>query len=423
MSLPRYKITMLALSLGMACTFVGCSSNPAKKELADLGPKASEETYFSAAQTALDKGQYNEAEKNLQSIDTYFPTGTHISQAQLELIYVKFQQKDYPGVVTAADRFIRLNPESPNLEYAYYARGVANMEQNYEGLIRYTSLKQSHRDVGYLKIAYQNFVDFIRRYPSSQYAVDAAERMRFIGQELAEHEMEAARFNIERKAWIAAVERGQWVIEHYPDTPQIPEALATVAYGYHELGDQKTAQQYTDIIKLNYPSLLKANGTVNLSAARQEGSFLNRATLGIFGRGEQNVIRSNENGEAPRSLTNRLSFGLLGKPDAEQPKTAPVNAETTTEHRSLTNRLTFGLLGKPETEQPKTAPVEAAPATEQRSLTNRLTFGLLGKPATEQSAAPEAKVVEPQAQPTTPKRSWLNRLSLGLVDKPTAATE
>lgn len=417
MSLPRYKITMLALSLGMACTFVGCSSNPAKKEPADLGPKASEETYFSAAQTALDKGQYNEAEKNLQSIDTYFPTGTHISQAQLELIYVKFQQKDYPGVVTAADRFIRLNPESPSLEYAYYARGVANMEQNYEGLIRYTSLKQSHRDVGYLKIAYQNFVDFVRRYPSSQYAVDAAERMRFIGQELAEHEMEAARFNIERKAWIAAIERGQWVIEHYPDTPQIPEALATVAYGYTALGDQKTAQQYTDIIKLNYPSLLKSNGTVNLSAARQEGSFLNRATLGIFGRGEQNTVRQNAHGEAPRSLTNRLSFGLLGKPTVDTPAVKPT--APTEPERSLTNRLTFGLLGKSDTEAVVTEPVVSTKP--ERSLTNKLSFGLFDKPVT--STTTEPQVVEPKAQPVQEKRSWLNRLSFGLADKPTPSAE
>lgn len=345
MSLPRYKVTMLALSLGLACTFVGCSSNPSKKETADLGPKATEETYFSAAQSALDKGQYNEAAKNLQSIDTYFPTGNRIAQTQLELIYVKFQQKDYPAVLTAADRFIRLNPESPNLDYAYYAKGVANMEENYDGLIRYTSLKQSHRDVGYLKIAYQNFVEFIQRYPSSQYAVDAAERMKFISQELSEHEMEAARFNIKRKAWVAAIERGQWVVEHYPNTPQIPEALATIAYSYTALGDNTTAQQYIDVLKLNYPNLLKANGSVNLSAARHQGSFFNRATLGIFGRGEQNAQSKQPQDTSNRSLTNKLTLGLLDRPDDTE-KTTPKPVAHTTESHNWLNRLSFGLLGK-----------------------------------------------------------------------------
>ncbi|MHA3891261.1 outer membrane protein assembly factor BamD [Acinetobacter sp. GXMZU3951] len=315
MSLPRYKITMLALSLGIASAMVGCSSNP-KKEVVDTGPQLSEQVYIQKAEKALDNGQYTDAAKYLEAIDTYYPTGDYAQQAQLELLYTKFQQKDYEATISLAERFIRLNPQHPNVDYAYYVRGVANMEQNYDGLMRYTSLKQSHRDTSYLKLAYQNFVDFIRRYPSSTYAVDAAQRMKYIGNELAESEMNVARFNIKRKAWLAAVERSQWVIEHYPQTPQIPEALATVAYGYEKLGDQATAQQYIDVLKLNYPSLVKSDGTVNLRAARKEGSWVNRATLGVFGREEQSTIETPKTA-APaeqRSLTNRMTFGLLDRP-------------------------------------------------------------------------------------------------------------
>ncbi|WP_448761982.1 outer membrane protein assembly factor BamD [Acinetobacter tandoii] len=315
MSLPRYKITMLALSLGIASAMVGCSSNP-KKEVVDTGPQLSEQVYIQKAEKALDNGQYTDAAKYLEAIDTYYPTGDYAQQAQLELLYTKFQQKDYEGTISLAERFIRLNPQHPNVDYAYYVRGVANMEQNYDGLMRYTSLKQSHRDTSYLKLAYQNFVDFIRRYPSSTYAVDAAQRMKYIGNELAESEMNVARFNIKRKAWLAAVERSQWVIEHYPQTPQIPEALATVAYGYEQLGDKTTAQQYIDVLKLNYPNLVKSDGSVNLRAARKEGSWLNRATLGVFGREEQSTVETPKTA-APaeqRSLTNRMTFGLLDRP-------------------------------------------------------------------------------------------------------------
>ena len=177
MSLPRYKITMLVLSLGIASAMVGCSSNP-KKEVVDTGPQLSEQVYIQKAEKALDNGQYTDAAKYLEAIDTYYPTGDYAQQAQLELLYTKFQQKDYEGTISLAERFIRLNPQHPNVDYAYYVRGVANMEQNYDGLMRYTSLKQSHRDTSYLKLAYQNFVDFIRRYPSSTYAVDAAQRMK-----------------------------------------------------------------------------------------------------------------------------------------------------------------------------------------------------------------------------------------------------
>lgn len=352
MSLPRYKITMLAVSLGLASAIVGCSSNPSKKDVVDSGPQSTEEAYFAKAQKALDRNQYGEAVKSLEALDTYFPTGNYTQQAQLELLYAKFKQKDYEGTIALADRFIRLNPQHPNVDYAYYVRGVANMETNYDSLMRYTSLQQAHRDISYLKLAYQDFVNLIRRFPSSQYSVDAAQRMKFIGQELAENEMNAARFNLKRKAWIAAIERAQWVIEHYPKVPQIPEALATMVYAYEKLGDKSTAQQYTDIIKLNYPSLIKSNGEVSLSAARRESSWLNRATLGLLGREskteqvEQNVTPSQE-----RSLSNRLSFGLLDRPETSSTQMAPQPAEAvtpSTEKRSLTNRLSFGLLDRPE---------------------------------------------------------------------------
>ena len=329
MSLPRYKVTMLALSLGLAATLVGCSSNP-KKDVVDTGPKSSEQIYFDKAQKALDRGQFSDAAQSLEAIETYYPTGQYIQQAQLDLLYTRFKQKDYQAVVALADRFIRLNGQHPNVDYAYYIRGVANMEQNYDGLIRYTSLQQAHRDVSYLKVAYQNFVDFIRRYPSSQYAVDAAQRMKFIGQELAESEMNAARYNVKRKAWLAAVERGLWVIEHYPQTPQIPEAIATVSYGYEQLGDKATAKQYSDLLKLNYPRLVKSNGEVDLNAARHDGSWLNKATLGIFGRSastqsisSQPEVRRNET-ETSTNLLNRVSLGLLGNKDTTV-ESAPAN--------------------------------------------------------------------------------------------------
>ena len=322
MSLPHYKITILALSLGVASAFVGCSSNPSKKDVVDKGPQSSEQVYFEKAQKSLERNQYTDAVKSLEALDTYYPTGQYTQQAQLELLYAKFKQKDYEGTIALAERFIRLNPQHPNVDYAYYVRGVANMEMNYDSLIRYTSLQQSHRDVSYIKVAYQNFVDLIRRFPSSQYSVDAAQRMKYIGQELAESEMNAARFNIQRKAWLAAAERAQWVIEHYPQTPQTPEALATLAYSYQKLGDTATSQQYVDILKLNYPNLVKSNGEVNLRAARKDGSWVNRATLGLLGRQSKNVDSKNIDANTEtekRSLTNRLSFGLLDKPGTSAP--------------------------------------------------------------------------------------------------------
>lgn len=293
MSLPRFSVLMLSLSVAIAFGMTGCSSFPKKKnELKDSGPQKSEQAYYEAAQKNLKRGQYSEANKSLQALDTYYPTSNYTEQAQLDLIYSRFKQADYPGVITAADRFIRLYPNNTQLDYVYYVRGVANMEQHYDGLLRYTRLNQSHRDVNYLRLAYGNLREFIQRYPSSRYAVDAAQRMQYINQELAESEMNIARFNLKRQAWLAAVQRARWVLEYYPQTVQIPEALATIVYGYQKLGDQQTANQYLEIIRANYPQLVQGN-SVNLNAARGQASLINRATLGIFGRESQSFVPVN----------------------------------------------------------------------------------------------------------------------------------
>lgn len=324
MSLPRFNILVLSLSIGIASVMVGCSSNP--KKIADTGPKSSEQVYYEKAQRALSKGQFLEAGQQLEALDTYYPTGQYIQQAQLDLIYTKFMQKDYPATIALAERFIQVYPQHAQLDYVYYVRGVANMEQTYDGLLRYTSLQQSHRDVGYLKVAYQNFGEFIRRFSSSPYAVDAAQRMQFISNELAENEMNIARFNIERKAWVSAIQRARWVLEYYPQSPQIPEAIATMAYGYDKLGDAASAQQYKTLLQANYPELIKSNGNINLSAARNHRSLLNKVSLGILGRSAANKTLD---GTAPvaspkveRSLLNRVSLGLLDKTEAEKTATS-----------------------------------------------------------------------------------------------------
>ncbi len=92
MSLPHYKITMLALTIGITTSIVGCSSNP-KKEVVDTGPQSSEQVYIQKAEKALERGQYTDASKHLEAIETYYPTGEYAQQAQLELLYAKFQQK------------------------------------------------------------------------------------------------------------------------------------------------------------------------------------------------------------------------------------------------------------------------------------------------------------------------------------------
>lgn len=284
MSLSRFAVLSLSISVVLA----GCSSTSFLRfdKKPDSGPKLSEQAYYESAQKSLKANLYEDAAKSLEALDTYYPVGAYTEQAQLDLMYSRFRQSDYVGAASVADRFIRLYPNHAQLDYAYYLRGVANMEVGYDGLLRYTSLNQAHRDLSFLRLAYDNFTGFLKRYPNSRFAPDVAQRMRHIVNQFAESEMNSARFNLKRQAWLAAVQRARWVFEYYPQTPQTPEAVATMVYGYQKLGMNDLAEQYLAILRLNYPALVNGN-QVNLAASRQKASLINRLTLGIAGKREE----------------------------------------------------------------------------------------------------------------------------------------
>jgi outer membrane protein assembly factor BamD len=291
MSLPRLTGFALPVVLSGSLLMSACSSlsgikSDAKK---DAGPTKNEQGYYQSAQRSLNDARFDDATKDLEALETYYPVGAYTEQAELDLMYARFRTSDYPGVITAADRFIKLYPQNPQLDYAYYLKGVANMETGADSLIRYTNLNSAHRDTGYLRAAYDNFRDLISKFPQSAYAPDAAQRMRFIANQFAEGEMNIARYNLERKAYVAAVARARWVVEYYEQTPQVPEALATLVVCYQKLGMEDLANQYLEVLKSNYPKLVHDN-TVNLAEARGEASLFNKMTLGILGRRSEVLV-------------------------------------------------------------------------------------------------------------------------------------
>jgi len=111
----------------------------------------------------------------------------------------------------------------------------------------------------------------------------------FITNQFAEGEMNVARYNVKRKAYVAAVQRARWVVEYYQETPQVPEALATLVYSYQQLGMNDLANQYLDLLKTNYPKLVHGD-TVNLAEARGEASWVNKMTLGILGKPATTIV-------------------------------------------------------------------------------------------------------------------------------------
>lgn len=294
-------------------------------EKPDAGPAFSEQIYYERAQKSLLRNQLDDASTALEALDTYYPTGAYTEQAQLDLMYTRFRQSDYTSAASTAERFIRLYPNNPQLDYAHYLRGVANMEIGFDSLLRYTSLQQAHRDVSFLRIAYDNFNELLQKYPNTRYRFDSVQRLQHINQQFAENEMNVARYNVKRGAWVGAIQRARWVLEYYPQTPQIPEAIATLGYSYQQLGMTEQATQYRDLLKLNYPSLVK-NDQIALKAAQHQPSWLNRMTLGIAGGWNKPVVATaNPNDSVTQTISQRASAV-----PAPQQLAQPSNSTTTT---------------------------------------------------------------------------------------------
>jgi len=292
----------LPLVLSVTLLTSGCAVFKGS-EKPDAGPAFSEQIYYERAQKSLLRNQLEDASIALEALDTYYPTGVYTEQAQLDLMYTRFRQSDYTSAVSTAERFIRLYPNNPQLDYALYLRGVANMEIGFDSLLRYTSLQQAHRDVGFLRIAYDNFNELLQKYPNSRYRQDAIQRLQHINQQFAESEMNVARYNVKRGAWVGAIQRARWVLEYYPQTPQIPEAIATLGHSYQQLGMPEQAAQYIELLRLNDPSLVQGD-QINLRAAQYQPSWLNRVTLGIAGGRSKSVTST---GSSTDSVTQTIS--------------------------------------------------------------------------------------------------------------------
>lgn len=285
----RYQLLAIGLLTGVM-SLGGCSSKSklgSEKKDSSFGmPKKTEAAYFDEAQGHITSQRYDLAEKLLTDLRTFYPVGKHSQQAQLDLIYINFKQREYDDAILAADRFIKFYPNHEKADYARYVKGVAIAHRGFDGLLKYTQLSSSHRDVSYLRSAFAEFKTLSEQYPNSPYTPDAIARMHAIYNQLAEHEMQAARFNIKRGALVGAAERARWVVQYFPQSQAIPEAIATQAYVYQKLGLNQQAQSYINTLQLNYPELVDGN-TVKLSAARKPASWLHKLTLGIWGRASE----------------------------------------------------------------------------------------------------------------------------------------
>ncbi|MDO5769842.1 MAG: outer membrane protein assembly factor BamD [Psychrobacter sp.] len=282
-SLSAVTLVAMSMSLTGCQTFKNLTS---KDKNAVETAQQSEQGYYQSAVTELDKGRYTQAIEDLTNLRTFYPTGPYAEQALLDMMYAQFESDEYEAAAASASQFISLYPSNPQVSYAYYVRGVANM-QNPTGGLQLLPINQGERDTAYYRIAFANFQELIGKYPNSPYAPDAAQRMIFIYNQFAESEMAAANWYIEREAYVAAANRAKWVFQYYPLSESVPDAISVLAYSHQKLGLTDLANEYKTLLQLNYPDRLLANGDVKLNAKRDR-TLINRLTFGKLGRSAAN---------------------------------------------------------------------------------------------------------------------------------------
>jgi len=252
--------------------------------------RETERQLYEAAQRQLRTQQWELAIDNLQRLEDNFPFGTYAEQAQLELIYAFYRNYNFEASIAAADRFIRLHPQHRNVDYAYYMRGLASFDQNRGFFERFLPTDMSQRDPGAARESFGYFNQLLTIFPQSQYAADAEKRMIYLRNLLARYEIHVANYYFKRGAYVAAVNRGRYVVENFQRTPAVPDALAVMVQGYKLLGQTELQDSALEVLKANYPDYpaLDEDGNFNFqfSTAEEDRSWLSRITFGLFDKRE-----------------------------------------------------------------------------------------------------------------------------------------
>lgn len=213
--------------------------------------------FYTEAKEKLSDGNYPAAIELFESLEARYPYGRFAQQAQLEVAYAYYKDREQASSIAAADRFIKLHPNHANVDYAYYIKALSSFNDDW-GLLSYITqdlLNQdmSERDSKASRESFDNFRILINRFPDSKYAPDARQRMAHLLNVVAMSEVHIARYYFARKAYIAAANRAQYAVTEYPNTPAAEEALHIMMQCYEILEMKDLRDDAQRVLKLNFP--------------------------------------------------------------------------------------------------------------------------------------------------------------------------
>ncbi|HSD99927.1 MAG TPA: outer membrane protein assembly factor BamD [Burkholderiales bacterium] len=244
MPIVRYSLALLFGALLAACGSLGET---------DETKGWSAQKLYTEAKGKLDERYYEQAIKYYEKLEARFPYGRYAQQAQLEIAYAYYKDSEPAQAITAINRFIKLHPNHPNVDYAYYLKGLANFNEN-QGWIGYISAEDmTERDPKAARESFEAFKELVTRYPESRYAPDSIARMNYLVNALASHEIHVARYYLKRGAYVAAANRVQYALKTYPRAPANEEGLVILMEAYDKLGLNVLRDDAERVMKKNFP--------------------------------------------------------------------------------------------------------------------------------------------------------------------------
>ncbi len=242
--------SLLAAVLLAAAALSGCGSlDPGNDET--LGWSA--QRIYGEAKDAQAGRDWQKSIKLLEKLEARYPYGRYAQQAQLEVAYCQYKDNERASAIAAADRFIKLYPNHPNVDYAWYLKGLVNFNSLEGALSWLTTPDMSDRDPKASRDAFLAFKEVATRFPDSRYAPDAGARMRYLINALANSEVYVARYYMKRTAYVAAANRAQYAIEHYPQAPSVEEAMVILMQAYDALGLADLRDSTQRVLLKNFP--------------------------------------------------------------------------------------------------------------------------------------------------------------------------
>lgn len=240
-----------SLAVFLLLTLTACSLlDPLPDGSAPTTQQSAEEIY-GLAKTELNDGNYEQAIRLYESLQSRYPYGRYAQQALLEVAYANYRQGEAEAAVSAADRFIKQYPNHPNVDYAYYVKGLANFNGEMGVLKSLGGQDPTERDPKATQASFMAFKELVQRFPNSKYAEDSKIRLRYLINALAQYELHVARYYLRRGAQIAAINRAEGILTQYPNSPATREALEIMVQGYDELGMTELRDDAKRVLALN----------------------------------------------------------------------------------------------------------------------------------------------------------------------------